>query len=524
MKLDYIPQAIDYIIDFTLTHLKQLVILAGVILLAVVGFNLFSQYGLVWVEVPASKSTTNIYATTTLETKNLGGPGLKILPRQTKTIMASEGDYIKSQKAVQFPWYGYASVKISLHSDKNATKVAYANTFSTACSTYTAEIDTLLSYNCTEPTTLSYIDPKDGSRKVTSPFSFIGNRAQPYRGGVMGLMRSTAENANGAVAYVSHTGVQSSYNIPTELNRSGIENLKVFTNTFDTSDPRFGLITTSGVVYLGTPSTEQKNTASYTRFNPPKEYIQDEQQTECSFKTDIVYCYRGRYAVGDMHSSGKPIRATITKMSFTNPDAIVNDIEDEQQGFLDGFSATPDGTLYGKYYKTLVSYSLNKDVYQNKIIAQNVDSMATGDQLYYVQTGGLFRHTKNTGQSSQVFYSNNAVVRAVYPTKDKTFVYGSIRNGGGTIHAYSLSDDDDTTPGKRLIDLLPTANGKLSGVVSQTFYGNKLVLTVTGSTFKNQAGVTTFNERAFDAVRSSTLNELSNLGIDTNTLDITFKY
>ncbi len=508
-------------------HKRRLIIVGIAILTVVIVVRIFSQFAVVNITIDApeaiSKTRVSLYASTDTKTTLIGGPGLRIINSgEIKSIIASAGNDVKTQATLSVPWYRYVNKKITLGYDKNATKIAYHNTNTRPCSTYSERLDSLLSYNCQNPLALTNKKVQD-EESVLTDFRFVNRTATPYLGGIAGFVLATAENANGAVLVVGDDGKKSSYPTPVEIDRNTLESAKLFSNISDTNDERFVIVDNKGSIYLGSPGSDNK--VSYTHFAPPTDYIAKQQRTICRFVSTTVYCYRGLYAVGDAPVDKKKIRETVTTLSFDNTDAVVTETDSDTGSMLDDFYVTSGGDIYGLFYKKLIRFTKQNDRMQKTEIAQNVDAGGAGEKMYYIQQGAVYAVVDKLYDAQQIFYSGNIQVKHVYAVNDKVFILGSVVNAGTTVYAYQLNDEDNLTPGTRPIDLLPLSFSQLPDVSQQDFYDNNLKLTLKIPINKQaKSNAQAIDQKQFDLVKERVTETLISRGININDLNVTFNY
>lgn len=513
------------------SHVRGIVIMAIflAILSGIVAF--FSANAILNVSAPANFNGKNIEISisTDAEMKKVGNPGLLIVPRATKSIIASAGDYVKTQTLITMPWYGYTEVPVSLQRDKDGTKIPFYSTQSDACMTYSTRLESLLHYKCRNPTTLvQYQTPTSGLWKntaVASSFIYPNQSAKPYAGGILGITdnhgEATDDHAPSPLAFVSDDGKFHYYNAPSEIEDEELSRATLFTNTVDQTDKRFVLVTSDGDIYLGSPIAST-DTIDYHKFESSFAYTQPRYQTLCEIRGDNAICNRGEAPVGDTEESdGKTASEVITTYSFEGRE--VSSVPVAQKALLDSFHATSNGKLYGKYHKKLLAFELKNGKYHTVELTQNADTVTVNDSVYYTQAGGVFMVDSHTS-SHQVFYTKKANIKNLVTANNKIIAIGTFNDGNNTaLHAYQLNDDANDNPGTRIIDLLPADTEKLTGVTYQNFVGNKLYLNLALATSKKSTNAEAARRNEINNQKQIIVEELKSSGVDIDSLEIVIR-
>lgn len=460
-----------------------------------------------------------MYASTDGKNVELGGAGLKIIPRSTKSLVVTRDTSASSQVKVQIPWYGFLSKSIELTPSKNADKIGYLQTSRDGCATYSVRLASLLSYDCQKPTALLRYDTNErtwGPRKV-SPLAFQDGLVAPYMGGVIGI-EGGMHLVTRPIEVVRDDGSSVRYDLPPEVKLDTVSQAKIITNQFDTSDNRFVIIDYLGNIHLGTPSAQNK-TVTYKTIPRTPGYSETYQRTLCKILGDFVYCYRGQYIRGDMPDSDAKLPAeSITTASFTNDEVTTTELA--LPGRYSDFYVTLDGDMYGKNFKKLFYLTATNKTYQAREIAQNVDTAAGGEGLLYVQRNAIY-HVKKDGDATMRFYSPNVLPSSLYVTSDAVFVIATVKDMGNNFHAYRLNDQDHLG-GNRLIDLLPLGGGRLPAVTYQDVVGERAQLTLAMPISKTTR--TPIDTVQFEARKQRVIDTLRSRGVDLTKVDLSFNY
>jgi hypothetical protein len=485
--------------DDTTTRNKRRLILAGIVgvlLIIVVPIVVFFySNALVYVSVDtAAKDTITTYAVSGDKSDKVGEAGLLTVSRGTKSLLVTAGDNVKTQTNINLPWYGIASKNIKLAPDQNADKVAYLNAASSACASYDQASGQLLGYLCQRysPLVTYETNSNDWANKKLADFTFANAQVLPYLGGVIGMSVSEAQSSilprisksTASVASVAADGHVSTLAVPDGLDSENAVAARLFTDTKDASDSHFGIVDLFGNIYLGTLSADKKS-ATYRQIDAPQDYSYRYNQTACSFAGSTVYCYRGLSANAASAGTATKTQPQIIKLSFDN-DA-VDTYSLSEPGVIDGFYTTTSGNAYATVGKTVYALNQHDKVFTATSLTEAADTVAAGDNLYFVQSNGVWQLDPATGDTHQVFYSPNITIKSVYPVSGKIFLLGTTKHGGDATYAYALTDQADTTPGKRTIDLLPASTDDVDGLLGSDFVGDKLLLKVAASDYDNSA-------------------------------------
>jgi hypothetical protein len=523
----------DEILNLIITYRKKVALFVLGIVLLIIAINLFRTYAIVDVEIDTGgnqSSKLTVYTSSDVATAKAGSAGLNIVPRNTKSLIVASGDNMKTQSKITIPWFGYSYKKVTLKRDKNAEKVAFNSTSSTNCASYSSNFDRLMYYSCQRPTSLSeYLTPTTGTwiTKKIADAGFYTNKVTSYMGGVIGI--SYRENSDvirpGEITAVTETGQRVYYSPPEGFNLDEIGKAKLFTDTNDITNNRFILVDTQGNIYLGTP-TGGKN-IDYKHISPPEKYNPIYNQTLCAVNGDSAHCYRGHAAVGDRPEKFDATQLaddTIVTLSFNDTNA--NTVKVEPSDFvLSDFYTTTTNQLYGKSHKKLYAFDKVGDKYIPDELSQNIDSAASSQNMYFIQQNGIYQVDSKTKDSYQIFHSNNIIPKSVYVAANKVFITGSIKGAGPTTYAYVLNSEDDTAPGKRLIDIFPTSFDKLPKVNSQDFIGNRFLFRLKVTINKDAKTIAdAIDKKSLEQAKAQVINYINDQGINPDSLDISFTY
>lgn len=515
------------IVNWITTHVRLVIWLTILFIILSIIYSFIAKNAFIIIDpvgnAKGQKLTT--YISNDAETKKVGGSGLIVVPRDTKSLIVTTGSNQKTQLPLNIPWHGFITKTVDFTISKNADKIAFSSLFTSTCVTYSPRLQSLLSYRCSRPgTIMQYQTPPTGSWRniaVAKSMNYPNSTARPYLGGVLGISPSYPDDSEALASplvYTADDGSATAYNLPSDLNNESVEEAVVFTNQQDPFEKRFVLVTSDGAVYLGKPG-EKKGSVTYDKFPSPINYDASPHQTVCRLSGDNAYCYQGQSLSGD--GDVKKTDNIITQYSFEK--GIIGTAPVDKSLRLDNLYITDNGSIYAKVFKKLLRLKKVNSGYIATEIAQNIDSGSAGGSMYYVQDGDIYQ-VRPDDTANLVFHSDNIVSRTVFVTDGRVYILGAIKDSGDTaLQAYVINGQDNTNPGKRIIDLLPTASNQLPYAVSQQLVGNKLQVGLVVAIARSP-GETGTPVSEIDARKQAVLNALTTRGINTNDLSVTFTY
>ncbi len=520
---------LENIIRWLYEHRKGAGISIIVAIPVVIFIQFFASNALIVVSVDTPvKGDVVTYGSTASGTDKIGSTGLLLISRSVKSIIVASGEHLKTEKKLSLPWYGFLAVDVRLERDKNADKVAFASPYSyDTCATYSKRLDSLLAYKCTNPPTLLQHQTSDtvawANKPVATKMYYPGKLAQPYMGGVIGISVYARgdESAPQPIVYTTDTGEHIAYDMPEGLNEATLLQSEVFANYADPSDNRFAFVADDGTTYIGKP-TANKGAVDYVTIPAPKGYTETPHKTLCRLTSEKVYCYTGSDPIGD---STEPLTNDDKIRVYDFEGNITESTELQASLGLSGLYVTNSGTIYGRQFKKLLSFTKQNDSYKVEEVSQNVDSAAGSDTLYYTQKGGVYKISPQ-GVAHQVFSSKKVSISTLYIADGKVFMLGTLKESTDKqIYAYTLRDDDNTTPDKRVIDILPTEPGQLPSVTTQDLAGKQLQLQIAVPLNKASAGPGIGDsDSVLSEKKQAVINSLLAQGVPINELDISFIY
>lgn len=513
---------IQLIIKFFADHWRRIVFVIFLLCLVVVLIKLFFSYAIITVEVDSSQIGSKqqprvfIYHDNTT-TDELGKPGLYIIPRDAKSILATTDNNIRTRSPINIPWYGYTDKKITLHRDKNADKIAFNSTLPNTCTTYSKKLDRMMQYDCSKPTALVYYNaPQDKEwsiQTVSNSLPYRNGSVVSYMGGVLGntFIDGPDSDPPGFLSYIDQNGTERRYQNPDGIDAALLGQARLFTDAADQENNRFVLVEKNGVIHLGTPSQGNNDTnVAYTTIPAPTGYNTTLEQTMCHVSSDTATCYRGlALDIGDTSDDTSKIQPEIVTLHFGSTNETITKLKDDS--LFSDMAVTDGGQIYGLNFKKLVQFIKKGDVYVSEEISQNVDAIAGRDTVYFLQDDGVFAVDPNTHDAYQIFYSHNIKPDQLVASGGELFITGKSANNTENLYAWKLNNEYDTDYSNRLIDILPS-------FPASSLYGTTDLV---GQTLNIQILINRSDSQAdIQRKRQATLDYLNELGINTNQLAI----
>lgn len=531
---------VDYFISqvtkFIITNRKRIILTLIFLPVIIYGFVIFNTYAILSVDLklPAtlqnnrgsnkhthsdtgSTNDPRIYVNANAGKIELGSPGIYIIPRNSKSIIAQAGSNIRTTSVLDIPWYGLVAKKIDLRGDKGADKLAYRSTLNNPCTSYSQKSNTTLMYDCKNPKSLlKYDTPVNkpwGTQAITNDLYYPNYEPIPYRGGIIGISYYLTSDVNtpGLITFVDENGKAHHYQHPEGIELEDLNKTRIFTDQNDQSNSRFVLVSSNGIIYLGQPSTnETESFIDFREITPPSDYNPSVQHTLCSIHNENVTCYRGLLPnLGDSTVETDKVTPQIVKLRFGDQNTQTQQVNDKS--VMQEFATTSDGQIYGLNHKRLVLLRDKNSTYYPYELSQNVDHIAANKNLHFLQDGGVFTIDPNTHDSHQRFYSFNIRPDKLYVAGESIIILGKSANNNTFTFAWKLNETFTTNYGNRLIDILPTFPSSPS-VSRADLVGSTIYIESTADRSSAPGSVLRKKEETLEYLRA--------LGVDVDTLTI----
>ncbi|MFZ1360813.1 MAG: hypothetical protein WAS27_02190 [Candidatus Saccharimonadales bacterium] len=452
-------------------HWRQLVVIGFITITTMVAVRLFLTYAIIDIKVVGVVKPDDQIAVTfnTLDT-DITTPGIHVIPRNTKGVTVQTKDHIRTQSPIDIPWYGFFDKQITLKQDMNADKIAYRSTLDDSCGLYNVELQRMYQYDCGYIKSITYFNtPENNYWTLEGPllrFAFKRNSTAPYLGGVIGFVDLPATDSNDHHRYIMHANPDGNvyhYEQPDSITSQMTNTSAVVGDPYDQKNNRFIVVSSSGAIYIGKPSSELTNpSVNYIDIDPPNTYDSSVERTTCKLRHTTAVCYRGlAINIGDSTQSTSKVKPEIIKINLNNGSFETIPIKDTSLVF--DIAVTADGHIYTLSHKKLSYLEKKGNVYIPKEISQNTDAIVAANDLYFIQDSGVFKVDQNTLDAYQVFYSYNIQPKKLTATANDIFIIGKSTKSNTYSYAWRLNKDEDLNYSKRYIDILPSITGMSYG-------------------------------------------------------------
>lgn len=455
-----------------------------------------------------------------------------LIRRDVSAFRAMAGDYstIKEFDATK----SSGTIEINIYRDKNATKYA---SDSPGCITYSNETDRLLSYSCTQPSQLlEYKQPPTSSVPRNTPVATIAKpdtavyTHKPYSGGVLGIRipRFMANvPTNQFVFNINNNGEEATFNIPDGMNQTQLDASNIVTDTTSRSGTNF-LITSKQFKKVYFAELQGDEDIRYKEYTLPESFSGTFDSLICQLLETTAYCYHGLSSgppdsqnETKHHEDEKP--GTIVIIDFSNK-PIARQYSVSHSVPVDALYVTKAGKLYALSGEDLVAVTFQDNQAVTNTYIPKAGSVSSGDGLYFVRDNAVYKLDDERNESYLVFRSANLRIANIVGLNENIFINAYINGAGGQrIHTYKLDDEPNTSPGSRLIDILPLNFKESDDISDMSFYKDRLHIRVKVPVQKTgrASGV---NTGVFEQKKKQIRALLEQKSIDTSKLTITYSY
>lgn len=520
------PNHIQNIQEVIVRHRKKIIVTLLALLLIAGIVRLFTSFNIIYISLESlpkdiDRQTVSITGGNGRSYVNIGKEGLKVLSTDIEMLSIKAGETIAQQIPVKMPWYRFTTISANLQYSNRAIATSFLSTTGSSCAAYNPDIDQLTGYPCLNASRL-LSQEKLGETWQTVPtdtFSYIAGAGTPYKNGVIGALYTEQHRSSVGVKAVGSDGII--YKLPDEITYEDLRANPIVTDSAHPDNNSFVIITQPGDVYIATPG-QPEETVSYRKYTAPKEYDPKTQQTRCTLSGQVAHCYRGVRLQGDQALSDvAKVTSTISRLSATTQKEVARTVD---ESMADTIYATTDGTIYLQKYTDLFRANEKGDVYQLQKVAQQVQSVSTGEELKYISNQGVYRINSESGRANQIFYSSNVKPIRIHSAGDKTFVFATSGESRQTVYGYEVLKEEYNEKSKRLIDLFPARADRLPGVTDQRLIGNELYVSfaapITKTVTPTQQSLDTVEQR-----RKAISNAIKKMREESEeTLDIKYSY
>ncbi|NLA43309.1 hypothetical protein GX865_04135 [Candidatus Saccharibacteria bacterium] len=405
--------------------------------------------------------------------KDIGRPGIHIVKRGVNGVRVKTVNSATSS-IISIPWYGFLYKKLDIKIDKNADKLSYRSTLRNPCGSYNEKSNQIIQYDCSKPTSLSvYETPYDKKWKARNiaNIDYQKSTLAHYMGGLLGVDRS-AKDSKKIIRHLSIDGTIRSLNQPDGTNCSQSvciagskseankfllrhpNSAKIFTDTKNQNNSNFIFVTSNGDINLGKVSSIKK--INYKKVEHIEEYDPGSYQTLCDINNSKAICYQGVTLDAPVKkTTSSPSPSYLLSINFDSDKVERFKLRDNLA--LSYIGITTDDSIFAKELNSIIQLRIKSNKKIEEVpIADNIDKVSAGSDLYYTYDKGVFKLETKTLDSYQIFNSGNIHPDKLITTDKSVVILGNSPRGyRGLTYAWKLNQEDNLNPGLRIIDRLP---------------------------------------------------------------------
>lgn len=385
---------------------------------------------------------------------------LALVSRDTALITATAGTLYTSVDVSPLPWFGIKNISIAVERDKNVEKVS-GNNF--GCSVYDPASGAFSSFSCGNPSGLFVYrtsDKDDVSWRNEPSLRFPqAYNATVYHDGVLGI----ANHSEPWLFYAdAKANAVSRLQLPVEgAAKDQLGSTSVVADAADVFQPHFLLVDNStGIVYFGQQNGSAVEYRKYEHKAPG--YVPRFSTSGCILNGMTAYCYFGDSSAS-ADSEGEDLHRTksgdgmIVVIDFSQATPATKQYRVSKDQPIDHLYADSHGQLYGFTNGVIYSLTPKGEQLERVVFAADVGAVSAGTSLYYVRDNKLYEYDSSDRSTHLRFASDNLRVSNINLFQKTAFINAYVKDApNNTLHTYKLLDEPNTTPGKRLVDKLPT--------------------------------------------------------------------
>jgi hypothetical protein len=491
--------------------IKKYIIYGILVSLALILLYVWLSFGLVRITATKHEGITDAVSFKAMQVndveKGMFGVGdFYFVPRTSKTIKASAGNYTTIGAIKSLPYFGSSSMELSLYKDRNATK---ESSDAPGCIAYGKDTGKLVSYDCTSPSALLHFDMTSWKNNELEDIPENTFAISPYRSGIIGIL--IGGETDQPIFHITPEGKTTYYSKPESLGGERLSSTSVITDR-SSENSYFVLKTQAGTLYYGTGE------GSYKKIDAPDNFDARYDAMFCSLVTKTLYCYYGPTSDSEDSEEASEHRAKSPAgyIRTTNLDTNEQQIEKLDNEGIDSIVSTRDGHLYGQSQDTLYSLKERGQTPKRVFIDDGVISMSANDSVYFNKSDALYK--SEDFQSYKIFSSPNIHISSITTLDDGVFFNAYIQKerelGTENLHTFRLTDEIHND-GLRLIDRMPFPTSYF--LISNDFNQNKIRIQIASSiTSDRETGVTSYDEIEFDRNKQAALEMVRSSGISTD--------
>jgi hypothetical protein len=452
------------------------------------------------------------------------GP-IAYIPRDTQRIEGATSRWQTTADVTPLPWFGLKEIKLSIERDHNVDKVSGG---SLGCTVYEASTDTYASYACYNPAGLYTFQTSetDGVPWKNQPY-FIFPQAYSvtdYESGLIGIQNSITPS----MFYADITKKSVTFlTPPPEIGPSELGGTSIVTDATTPSDHFLLVNPSKGVIYF---ASKEDGAITYQKYAPDKDWLKD-GSTTCALRQTTAYCYIGASTMSfdthgeaseqelHKHNDGHLVVIKFGSETISYTTSIVPNDEPIDELYVDG-----SGQLFATASSNLYNLDISKLHIHRTIVTPLVSTVASGKTLYYVSNNRLYEFNSRTKMTSLRFYSKNLRLSTINQTSSNIFINAFIESArGNTLQTYQLLSEENVTPDKRLVDVLPVyPKANQSEIIDVDYYKNLIHVVLPNYVKYNQNKKIVADDQRFLVEKQEATNYLGDILPSLNNYKLTF--
>ena len=446
-----------------------------------------------------------------------------LIARDAARIEAKINNWQTTVDITPLPWIGIKEIKLDIERDRNVDKLSGK---SLGCSVYDEKSGKLASYTCGNPTGLYEYQPSktDGvawknEALVTFPGAYT---VAQYGSGLLGIENSATPRLFYADMISKNVALPA---LPQGFTQSDLSSTSVITDSTAQSDHFLLVNTTKGTIYFASKSD---NSITYQKYSPDKKWLTG-NTIKCVLRQVSAYCFIGGSTIApdsaeltaEQKQRGDGHFVTV---NFGNPTITYTVSTSSKDDVLDELYIDDSKQLYGRADTTLYSLDTSSSNLKRTIVSPSVSAVSGGQKAYYITNNQLFEFDSKTKATYLRFSSKNIRLSTINQVGSRLFMNAFI-NGApdNTLHTYELLSEQNTTPGKRLVDLLPVyPNADQTSIISMDYYKDTINITLPNYVNYDARGNLVPYDTAFNESKREAVDYLSTLVPDIKSYTITY--
>jgi hypothetical protein len=486
-------------------------------------YSIWISFGIIVVDVERKQGVAGeitLYDGKDSKSRLFAIGSVAVIRRADAAVVVKIGQY-RSVAGVELPWYGFASLKVSTAKDTNADKY-YSK--SRGCLLYDTKNDRVISYKCERPDGFYYIDTANSTspelieQKIAAVPS--STSAQGFLDGIIGV---TDSKIDPRIFYSDYTGNTKYLKNPDGISPNDLNFTSVITDKSVTGNSTFLLTTLRGEIYVGRYSDDS---VTYQKIDQPKDYS-NSWGTSCQLLISSAYCYQGKSASAPSGDSkdATQIQGNLSVINISDPQKIsVTKYKTDTSITISNLLVLNTNTMAFISNNNLYTFSFSGDRVVQSLVAPSVQSGVIGDDVYFLKDSSVYK-IANKNSATMVFNSDNLTINKLISNNGGIFFDATTKGSPSRANTYKLNDSIHDAS-LRLVDILPLSYKNVPDVSSMDDIKNNLYIRVKVSI--NKTARTSLdravNMNDFNLAKARILQQLKDMGINPESLTITFAY